>query len=274
MNFNVKYNQIIKQEFNISYFHQKLAIIAGSFRIPYSYDIDLVNYFLSFCDKVIIDISNTSKEKIDHRIVSKTNVDALAKLLSNITTSNMTLIAKIKNLQNKIETYTYEQLFQDINSIILLIDNKEIQQKLKTYISTIQKKIYGSIKYLNGKELTGEIIKQIFEICFDNLPVDIIISKQYSPVLDVINFVNNNCKDCEVYLSSLNNENQKNTTWKSLLSNFSSNNKIVEHHSSIKPTVSRQYILNNYNKIENNKLFNNLEDQKINKIRSLLNERF
>ena len=254
--FNKLYNKIIQEEQdqykntglispiipqNPEYQDIKLALIPGKFKPPQDKHINMILQYCGIADVVIIFISNTSINLISNRVLSKSNLQQTAKLVSSIQESNLnnTVIIDICNtIINSSDTITFNILNTLLNKLYKeFYSNKKLYNK---YINEINKikinlknNLFKSVKEINGKEITPKISKNIFEtyITKYNLQnkVNIVISKNPSPMIDIVSFVNNKCKNCIIYLGSTKNED--NIQWDSLLKKFEINptNEIIPY---------------------------------------------
>lgn len=255
--FNFIYNKIINEEFNNKFVNQSIGIYAGSFRIPYKEDIYIINELLQVCDKVIIQISNISEQNIIKRKLSKTNLQDLSKFINNNNLKGKNIDQIITNIQD----YTFQQICN------LLRKNHNI--KIDQYIKKIEQKLFSDIDYFKEKQLTAEIIINIFKILINDPRVQFVISKKPSPIIDTIDYVQENCINCNIKLVSISDINSIMTTWQSLLNYFSNNNKIQEYFPKYKKILNRQNIINDIIKDKAKKYYNTI--QQYNKIKEILN---
>lgn len=255
--FNNIYNKIIKEEFNNKFVNQTIGIYAGSFRLPYKEDIYIINELLQFCNKVIIQISNISEQNIINRKLSKTNLQDLSKFII----SNNLKGKNIDQIINNIQDYSFQQICQ----LLRKTNNNKIEQ----YIQKTQKKLFSDIDYFKEKQLTAEIIVNIFKILLTDPRVQFVISTKPSPIIDTIDYVQENCINCNIKLVSISDINSDMTTWQSLLNYFSNTNNIQEYFPKYKKILNRQNIISDLAKNDAIKYYANI--QQYNKIKEILN---
>jgi len=224
------------------YQNNKIVFLPGSFKPPQIKDINRILQYCNIADFIYIFISNTSIKSISNRILSKSNLQQTAKFISSIQELNLKN-QTIDNICNQIidnsNTLTYNILIELLNKLIEQFNlyrniYDEYINKINKIKDSLDKSLFKSIrKTTNDKEITPEISKGIFETYINkyNLQnkVNVIISKNPSPMIDIISFVNNKCKNCIIYLGSTKNED--NIQWDSLLKKFEINptNEIVPY---------------------------------------------
>lgn len=256
--FNEIYNKILLEEFNNKkYINQNIGIYAGSFRIPYKEDIQIINQLLQSCNKVIIQISNVSQKNILNRPLSKTNLLSLSKFLDDNNLNSQQII----QLKNNIQNYTFKQICQVLK--------KEKCDKSIEFINQMQKKLFSTIQYYGEKQLTPQLIKQIFEILISDNRIQYVISKKPSPIIDTIDYVNQNCFNCNIKLISISDINSDMTTWQQLLNYFQQDNNIEQYFPKYKKILNRQDIIKQILKDNGLKYYTNNEEY--NKIKEVLN---
>lgn len=276
-NFDIIFNRIIKQENlnNIIYSNISLGIIPYKFKIPNKADWDLImQYFKLPIDKLIIIISNVSKEKVINRVLSKTNLTKFSNILDKIQKNTDIDIINIKQeILNNIDNLSYKDLLYYCNNdIIPLLDQQyQLKDKLIKYLNNLKDTLFKNINELqNKKQITAQLIKQILQIYANTYNVlqkiQIIISTQKSPFNDMINIITTNCNDCDIYINV--NDEKNNTLINDLYKTMKLNNN---------KNMIISYKINNYDKfdISNNNLDrknfpNKLSQDDFNKIKDLL----
>ena len=125
--FDKRYNEIIleysenqKQFQNIT-----LAIVPGSFKPPHKGHWEMIMEYVTHSDKVLVLISNISKKANSERILSKSALFPLSKILSNYTLENEQAISIITSIKENADKLTLESLEKYINdSRKYLLNNK------------------------------------------------------------------------------------------------------------------------------------------------------
>lgn len=260
MRFDTVYSKIITENNLKQHINQNIAIMAGSFRIPYKYDIDVINQLLPQVNKIIIIISGISKENIINRQLSKTNIERLAKLFSKYT-----ITKDIKYIINNIENLSFKQLKE---LLLNLKGEQQLKEKINDYIIAIQKKLYSSVITYKNIQLTADIIIDLFNILINDSRIQYVIAEEESPIMDTVRYVNQNCENCNIKLVSIDNINQTMTTWEALLNLFNDNNHIEQYFPYVKYSINRSDILNNFNTAI--KYFKSIDQY--NKIKEYFNE--
>ena len=260
MKFDIQYKKIIIQNKLKQHINENIAIIAGSFRIPYKYDIDVIKQLLQTNSKVIIIISGISIERINRKELSKSNIQRLANIFSKYQ-----ITQQIQEIIDNIQDMPYIELKQKLLSIE---GNEQLSIRLQKYINSIEKKIYHSIVKYDNIQLTADKIIDIFNILLQDPRIQYVIARENSPILDTVRYVNNSCESCNIKLVTIDNINQIMTTWQSLLNLFNNNNNIQEYFPKTKYTIDRKDILDNFN--NGSKYYNSIEQY--NRVKELLNE--
>lgn len=237
MIFNKIYNNILIENKLKQHVNQNIAIMAGSFRIPFKYDIDLINQLLQITNKVVIIISGISKQNIENRELSKTNIDRLANIFSQYKFTN-----QMKYIIQNIQKLTFKKLKQ---LLLNLKCSKQFKDKILQYIKSTQKKIYSSLITYNNIQLTPNIIIDLFNILIDDYRIQYVIAEQQSPIIDAIRYVNTNCLNCNIKLVTIDNINETMTTWQSLLNLFNDENNIEEYFPHVKYKIDRKIVIKN-----------------------------
>lgn len=269
----------------------------GSFKPPHKGHWDMILEYLKLADKVYIFISNISTKIISQRILSKSNLQSLAKLidkfqdnktkykdkdLTKFIENNFSIL--INNADNLTYNFLKEKIEQIINKINLSKINDEnkieynnLLNDLEKIISNLNSKLFASVRNTeNNIEIEPEISKQIFEIFINryNLSdkVFVEISQMPSPMTAVIAFVNSLCKDCTIYLGS-SKKGGDDTRWNSFLKSFQNNptNIIIEYPVNLKTNLSATELRNNITSLKKEWFPDKLTNDDFNKIKELLN---
>lgn len=227
---------------NPQYENIKLALIPGSFKPPKKEHMKMILQYCDIADIVLVFISNVSSETISNRVLSKSNLQPVAKLITNIQELNLKN-NDIDNICNEIinasETITYNILIELLNKLTEQFNM--YRNVYDSYINEIEhikeildNNLFKSIKKINNYEITPDVSKRLFEeyIKENGLQnkVKVFISKNPSPMIDIVSFVNNNCKNCTIYLG-FNKTINDNSQWDSFLKMFGQNptNEIVPY---------------------------------------------
>ena len=219
--FNTVYNQYMF-ETTQTYQNQTLVCIPGKFNLKSKECILLIEEYTKLNpDQIFIFLSNNTKDNISKRPLSKSNLQPLAKIISEYKNKDI-----FKSILDKLETLTYK----DIVNFISEVKDKSLKHKLEKYKGDLDKTLFKSLTKENGQYVKPEEIKSKLEQDLSQFPnVKIEIGNERSPMIDILNFVNDNCKDCNIYLGSVKNTDE-NSSWDSLLNKFSKKNNIVPYY--------------------------------------------
>ena len=207
---------------NFQYINKTLAMVPGSFKPPHKGHWNMILEYVKLSDYVYIFISNISTKVIADRILSKSNLQSLAKLINKFESekNNYTnkqlynfISNKFSDIINNVDILNYNLLNNKIQAIINKITElnqnefDDLKINLNKIISDLNKKLFKSVRETeNNIEIEPEISKKIFEIFINryglNNKVFVEIPDTPSPMIAVIPFVNNLCKDCTIYLGS------------------------------------------------------------------------
>ncbi len=281
MKFDELYKKIISENIidneNIKYHNITLAIIPGSFKPPHKGHWEMIEEYAKNSDKVLILISNISKNANKLRNLSKSTLLQLGKILNKYNVNNKETLELIKIIQSDVNTLTFDKLNAYINKIYNnLSDNSKMKIELEKFMNNLEKTLYKSIRYdANGNEITPEVSKEIFEIFINayNLQnkVEVNISKNASPMSDVVSIVNDECNSCKILLGCSKKDGDD-TRWDSFIKSFSqeNNNEFIKYSVDIKTNISATTIRENINNIQREWFPDNLSDEDFNKIKNFL----
>lgn len=245
-NFNILYQELIQNLFE--YYNSNLLILPGSFKPPLKehWQAIMQYYNMSEIQQILIFISNISEQKNSNKLLSNTNLLPLFKIIDNYKSSIFK--STFNQIKQNVNTLTYEILRNKINTIISKINQfktseyDQLADQLYNYIFSLKKKLFTNIKYTeDNKEITPQISQKILDMYIQsynvNNKIKIINSNDSSPIISAINFINDKCKNCNIYLGSINNDD----LWKEYLKNISFDNNILIKPLNIK--INYQYKL-------------------------------
>lgn len=275
------------------YSNEIIAVVPGSFKPPHKGHWNMILEYCKLADKVFIFISNVSTKIISERILSKSNLQQLAKIINIFQSkeqfkTNLKIYNKIDNVFKKIldniENLTWNSLkgyLEEINDIIINNETKEkeyvlLNEKIETFKTNLSEKLFKSVRETeNDIEIEPSMAKEIFEIFINayNLQnkVFVEIPESPSPMTAVIPFVNNNCKDCTIYLGS-SKKGGDDSRWDSFLKSFNSNptNIIIPYPIEVQTNLNATDIRNNITRLDKSMFPDNLNLININEIKQIL----
>ena len=276
---------------NFQYINKTLAMVPGSFKPPHKGHWNMILEYVKLSDYVYIFISNISTKVIADRILSKSNLQSLAKLINKFESekNNYTnkqlynfISNKFSDIINNVDILNYNLLNNKIQAIINKITElnqnefDDLKINLNKIISDLNKKLFKSVRETeNNIEIEPEISKKIFEIFINryglNNKVFVEIPDTPSPMIAVIPFVNNLCKDCTIYLGS-SKKNGDNNRWNSFLKSFEKNetNTIIEYPVELKTNLSATNLRNNITNLKKEWFPEKLTEEDFNQIKELL----
>lgn len=276
---------------NFQYINKTLAMVPGSFKPPHKGHWNMILEYVKLSDYVYIFISNISTKVIADRILSKSNLQSLAKLINKFESekNNYTnkqlynfISNKFSDIINNVDILNYNLLNNKIQAIINKITElnqnefDDLKINLNKIISDLNKKLFKSVRETeNNIEIEPETSKKIFEIFINryglNNKVFVEIPDTPSPMIAVIPFVNNLCKDCTIYLGS-SKKNGDNNRWNSFLKSFEKNetNTIIEYPVELKTNLSATNLRNNITNLKKEWFPEKLTEEDFNQIKELL----
>ena len=241
MQFDRIYRRLIAQDILKTFNGQKVAIVAGSFRVPYKYDMDLADQILEVADKIIFDISSVNKTRIDRRPLAKSNLTRLARLISDRDVNGQ----YDQFIKDHIQVMNYESLKQCLAKMMRVSHDPDLNQKVQEYQEALVKKLYQPLKFYNGAQIKAQDVQRIFKKLFAGQPrVQTRISRQVSPVLDVVNYVSQSMSGKLVMLISLNDQSQRqSSTWKGFKDSFGQDVQVVQYYPIAQPMIQRKQLI-------------------------------
>lgn len=276
---------------NFQYINKTLAMVPGSFKPPHKGHWNMILEYVKLSDYVYIFISNISTKVIANRVLSKSNLQSLAKLINKFESekNNYTnkqlynfISNKFSDIINNVDILNYNLLNNKIQAIINKITElnqnefDDLKINLNKIIADLNKKLFKSVRETeNNIEIEPEISKKIFEIFINryglNNKVFVEIPDTPSPMIAVIPFVNNLCKDCTIYLGS-SKKNGDNNRWNSFLKSFEKNetNTIIEYPVELKTNLSATNLRNNITNLKKEWFPEKLTEEDFNQIKELL----
>lgn len=174
----------------------------------------MIQEYCNLADKVIVIISNISTKVISARPLSKGNLQPLAKLISKynqLNIKNNEIETIFNELINNADNISYNELINNFNKIeqIIKSENKKDYQFILEEINKIKEQLnnllFKSVRKTNtNMEIEPETAKKILDLYVQryNLQNKVLIqiSQNPSPMADVVSIVNQDCKNCTIYL--------------------------------------------------------------------------
>ena len=282
LKFNKKFNEIITEYTDYSNFSNNfqnitLAIVPGSFKPPHKGHWEMIMEYASQSDKVLVLISNISEEANSNRILSKSSLLPLSKILSNYTLENEHAISIVNSIKENADKLTLKSLENYINNLLQYLDkNSDMYKELTKYISKLKQFVLKSIrKTATGSEITPEQAKQIFDIFVQayNMENKIIIEigEKASPMSSAVPIINEECKNCKILLGT-SNKGDDGARWPSFMNSFNkeNNNEFIEATVDVKTDISATYIRNNIQNLQKDWFPDNLTEKDFQKIKMIL----
>ena len=282
LKFNKKFNEIITEYTDYSNFSNNfqnitLAIVPGSFKPPHKGHWEMIMEYASQSDKVLVLISNISEEANSNRILSKSSLLPLSKILSNYTLENEHAISIVNSIKENADKLTLKSLENYINNLLQYLDkNSDMYKELTKYISKLKQSVLKSIrKTATGSEITPEQAKQIFDIFVQayNMENKIIIEigEKASPMSSAVPIINDECKNCKILLGT-SNKGDDGARWPSFMNSFNkeNNNEFIEATVDVKTNISATYIRNNIQNLQKDWFPDNLTEEDFQKIKMIL----
>ena len=282
LKFNKKFNEIITEYTDYSNFSNNfqnitLAIVPGSFKPPHKGHWEMIMEYASQSDKVLVLISNISEEANSNRILSKSSLLPLSKILSNYTLENEHAISIVNSIKENADKLTLKSLENYINNLLQYLDkNSDMYKELTKYISKLKQSVLKSIrKTATGSEITPEQAKQIFDIFVQayNMENKIIIEigEKASPMSSAVPIINDECENCKILLGT-SNKGDDGARWPSFMNSFNkeNNNEFIEATVDVKTDISATYIRNNIQNLQKDWFPDNLTEKDFQKIKMIL----
>ena len=277
--FDKRYNEIILEytEESKQFQNITLAIVPGSFKPPHKGHWEMVMEYANQSDKVLVLISNISEKANSNRVLSKSSLLPLSKILSNYTLENEQAISIVNYIKEHTDTLTLNILENYINNLLQYLEvDSSMYKDLTKFISKLKQSIRKSIRTTaDGKEITPEQSKQIFDIFINayNMQnkVTVEIGEKAIPMSSAVPIINDECENCKILLGT-SNKGDDGTRWSSFIKSFNkeNNNEFIEESIDVKTNISATYIRNNIQNLQKDWFPDNLSDEDFNKIKLIL----
>lgn len=280
--FNKKFNKIITEYTDYSNFSNNfqnitLAIVPGSFKPPHKGHWEMIMEYAMQSDKVLVLISNISEEANSNRILSKSSLSSLSKILADYTLENEHAISIVNSIKENADKLTLKSVENYINNLLQYLDkDSDMYKELTKYISKLKQSVLKSIrKTVTGSEITPEQAKQIFDIFVQayNMENKIIIEigEKASPMSSAVPIINDECKNCKILLGT-SNKGDDGARWPSFMNSFNkeNNNEFIEANVDVKTNISATYIRNNIQNLQKDWFPDNLTKKDFQKIKMIL----
>lgn len=279
MNFDKRYNEIILEysENQKCFQNMTIAIVPGSFKPPHKGHWDMIMEYAMQSDKVLVLISNISLESNSQRVLSKSSLLSLSKILADYTLENEYAISIVNSIKENTDKLTLKSLENYINNLLQYLDkDSDMYKELTKYISKLKQSVLKSIrKTATGSEITPEHAKQIFDIFVQayNMENKIIIEigEKASPMSSAVPIINNECENCKILLGT-SNKGDDGARWPSFMNSFNkeNNNEFIEANVDVKTNISATYIRNNIQNLQKDWFPDNLTEKDFQKIKMIL----
>jgi phosphopantetheine adenylyltransferase len=279
MKFDKKYNEIILEySENQKHFQNiTLAIVPGSFKPPHKGHWDMIMEYAMQSDKVLVLISNISLESNSQRVLSKSSLSSLSKILADYTLENEHAISIVNSIKENADKLTLKSVENYINNLLQYLDkDSDMYKELTKYISKLKQSVLKSIrKTATGSEITPEQAKQIFDIFVQayNMQNKVIveIGEKASPMSSAVPIINDECENCKILLGT-SNKGDDGARWPSFMNSFNkeNNNEFIEATVDVKTNISATYIRNNIQNLQKDWFPDNLTEEDFQKIKMIL----
>ena len=279
MKFDKKYNEIILEySENQKHFQNiTLAIVPGSFKPPHKGHWDMIMEYAMQSDKVLVLISNISLESNSQRVLSKSSLSSLSKILADYTLENEHAISIVNSIKENADKLTLKSVENYINNLLQYLDkDSDMYKELTKYISKLKQSVLKSIrKTATGSEITPEQAKQIFDIFVQayNMQNKVIveIGEKASPMSFAVPIINDECENCKILLGT-SNKGDDGARWPSFMNSFNkeNNNEFIEATVDVKTNISATYIRNNIQNLQKDWFPDNLTEEDFQKIKMIL----
>lgn len=279
MKFDKKYNEIILEySENQKHFQNiTLAIVPGSFKPPHKGHWDMIMEYAMQSDKVLVLISNISLESNSQRVLSKSSLSSLSKILADYTLENEHAISIVNSIKENTDKLTLKSVENYINNLLQYLDkDSDMYKELTKYISKLKQSVLKSIrKTATGSEITPEQAKQIFDIFVQayNMQNKVIveIGEKASPMSSAVPIINDECENCKILLGT-SNKGDDGARWPSFMNSFNkeNNNEFIEATVDVKTNISATYIRNNIQNLQKDWFPDNLTEEDFQKIKMIL----
>lgn len=279
MKFDKKYNEIILEySENQKHFQNiTLAIVPGSFKPPHKGHWDMIMEYAMQSDKVLVLISNISLESNSQRVLSKSSLSSLSKILADYTLENEHAISIVNSIKENADKLTLKSVENYINNLSQYLDkDSDMYKELTKYISKLKQSVLKSIrKTATGSEITPEQSKQIFDIFVQayNMQNKVIveIGEKASPMSSAVPIINDECENCKILLGT-SNKGDDGARWPSFMNSFNkeNNNEFIEATVDVKTNISATYIRNNIQNLQKDWFPDNLTEEDFQKIKMIL----
>lgn len=279
MKFDKKYNEIILEysENQKRFQNITLTIVPGSFKPPHKGHWDMIMEYAMQSDKVLVLISNISLESNSQRVLSKSSLSSLSKILADYTLENEHAISIVNSIKENADKLTLKSLENYINNLLQYLDkDSDMYKELTKYISKLKQSVLKSIrKTATGSEITPEQAKQIFDIFVQayNMQNKVIveIGEKASPMSSAVPIINDECENCKILLGT-SNKGDDGARWPSFMNSFNkeNNNEFIEANVDVKTNISATYIRNNIQNLQKDWFPDNLTEEDFQKIKMIL----
>lgn len=279
MKFDKRYNEIILEysENQKRFQNITIAIVPGSFKPPHKGHWDMIMEYAMQSDKVLVLISNISLESNSQRVLSKSSLSSLSKILADYTLENEHAISIVNSIKENTDKLTLKSVENYINNLLQYLDkDSDMYKELTKYISKLKQSVLKSIrKTATGSEITPEQAKQIFDIFVQayNMQNKVIveIGEKASPMSSAVPIINDECENCKILLGT-SNKGDDGARWPSFMNFFNkeNNNEFIEANVDVKTNISATYIRNNIQNLQKDWFPDNLTEEDFQKIKMIL----
>ena len=159
-----------------------------------------LNTYSDMYDEVILILSNITKQKKQNQSLSMTNLQKVIKIFSRYKLDQSKKVqAIISEIQNN-ENITFSELQKKIKQINSKVQSEAFKNQLDKIILDIRTNIFKNVQDVDTitakRQQLDKLIKQ-----YNLKNINVELSKRQSPVDDIISFINDKCKNCQITIN-------------------------------------------------------------------------
>lgn len=159
-----------------------------------------LNTYSDMYDEVILILSNITKQKKQNQSLSMTNLQKVIKIFSRYKLDQSKKVqAIISEIQNN-ENITFSELQKKVRQINSKVQSEAFKNQLDKTILDIRANIFKNVQDVDTitakRQQLDKLIKQ-----YNLKNINVELSKRQSPVDDIISFINDKCKNCQITIN-------------------------------------------------------------------------
>lgn len=159
-----------------------------------------LNTYSDMYDEVILILSNITKQKKQNQSLSMTNLQKVIKIFSRYKLDQSKKVqAIISEIQNN-ENITFSELQKKVRQINSKVQSEAFKNQLDKTILDIRTSIFKNVQDVDTitakRQQLDKLIKQ-----YNLKNINVELSKRQSPVDDIISFINDKCKNCQITIN-------------------------------------------------------------------------